>query len=460
MKKALILLLFILSFILFACNEKEDEVIVTDLNVKTNYYVNSETYPGLGEEKEVRAQLTNEMFLQDNNVYHLEIAKLAALFAISNCYYNENGSFTNSSKNIAQAFKSAQFDDYNLASIDTKPTKDNLGYAYGFKKMNGYDLVILSITGIGYETQYANNVYMGSTGKHAGIDLWGNYLYGVLKNYVIDKKLNNVKILITGYSRGGMVSADLGSIIDDKNDSNINKDNTFIYAFSDPKIFVDEDSSNYKNIFNIINSKDLLQRLMPQSFGFHHVGQVIDIYDLDKFIEATDYASTIKLSTFELYHMQLSLSGISFEKVGTVESLDQYIDTFVNNLSFSSRSFYADNIEEILMYFVDLVYANIDKMDGIKESFLNNMNLGKVFAMLESVEELYQTLSNVLTENEIEYEEDKLFNICQKINKLIKIYLENKVFYSIIDEIITFAKNYEYVLANHGQETIYYLLFH
>jgi hypothetical protein len=87
-----------------------------------------------------------------------------------------------------------------------KPTKDSIGAVLANKKLKvdqeDYTLLALAIRGGGYESEWASNVTLGTSGQHQGFDKASQDVLTFLDSYVIKHKIQGkIKLWLTGYSR-------------------------------------------------------------------------------------------------------------------------------------------------------------------------------------------------------------------------------------------------------------------
>ena len=82
----------------------------------------------------------------------------------------------------------------------------------------------------------------------------------------------NLKVIVTGHSRGAAVSNLIAKKLDDKYPSNRNS--IFCYTFATPNVTKAENKDNqtYNNIYNFVNPEDFVTKLLPSPWHFGRYG--------------------------------------------------------------------------------------------------------------------------------------------------------------------------------------------
>lgn len=158
-----------------------------------------------------------------------------------------------------------------------KPISDTCAYAFALKKLAGTDekLLCVTIRSHRYGGEWVSNAHVSDEkqkGYSAGFKSAADKVYSALKKYIAEQKLDKekLKIWVTGFSRGGAISNNLGHLIN--SGLGLKKDNVFVYTFATPNTVSDENWVFYDNIFNIVSEMDIVPRVPPRSWGFCRFG--------------------------------------------------------------------------------------------------------------------------------------------------------------------------------------------
>lgn len=105
--------------------------------------------------------------------------------------------------------------------------------------------------------------------EHKGFALAALRLNEKFKEYVTDHEVSGAKkvLLLTGHSRGAAIANILGKVYEDDSDWT-----SFSYGFATPRTTTASNAAEYKTIFNIINSDDLVTELPLKNWGFTRYG--------------------------------------------------------------------------------------------------------------------------------------------------------------------------------------------
>jgi len=168
---------------------------------------------------------------------------------------------------------------------DTLKHDSSIGYAIGSKVLNpnvaaDCTLVAVTVRGGGYESEWADNFYIGTGSEHAGFSSAASKVTKAVENYIAKNvKTKNVKIWITGFSRGAAVSNitahNLNAWSKSVKDHVITTDGIYAYCFECPRTVRKDHpsySKNEPNIINIVNDGDIVTKVAPVDWGFYRYG--------------------------------------------------------------------------------------------------------------------------------------------------------------------------------------------
>lgn len=169
-----------------------------------------------------------------------------------------------------------------------KTTRDRNCYYISHKKytISGKEttVVLLLLRGT-YGNEWYGNFDPGKGNTHKSFEAAADYilngsensLYKYLSKNSLDITKGNVKIIISGHSRGAAVSNLITKKLDDKYNSNRN--NVFCYTFATPNVSKSSDitDSKYNNIFNFVNPEDFVTKLLPSAWKFRRYGTTLTL---------------------------------------------------------------------------------------------------------------------------------------------------------------------------------------
>lgn len=163
---------------------------------------------------------------------------------------------------------------------------DNAKYWFGVRKnvwLNGKKYCIIAAVLSGYTSnsyEWVSNFNLGTGNIHKGFNIAANKLIKALKEYISlnasDEK--NIKIWITGHSRGGAMSNLVGASMSDLYQT----ENVYVYGFATPRYIRDKGGKKYKNIYNYINPDDMVPEVAPRKWGYRRYGNDIILQNREK----------------------------------------------------------------------------------------------------------------------------------------------------------------------------------
>ncbi len=192
------------------------------------------------------------------------------------------------------------FPDY----FDYSDDINRVAYSFGIRKVPDSDIPIVFILvrgtpgNIEWESNFnmSDNTYPNK--EHEGMSKATQFLFDDLKEFLKNKEvdLSQARFVITGHSRGAGVANLLGGWIDQGKLSNdtgkAERDRTYVYTFASPNVTSDSNmaSSQYNNIFNIVNPEDTVPRVALSKWGFGKYGRT---YVLPSKSNTTEYIAQL-----------------------------------------------------------------------------------------------------------------------------------------------------------------------
>lgn len=160
---------------------------------------------------------------------------------------------------------------FNYSSLDT----DRVGHAIGSKEtiINGKACTVVAVVLRGTygdfpSHEWFSNIIMQESGFLVAADrVRENLDIYFTKHGLYSQDLSDIKILITGHSRGAAVADILGMKVSDLPD--FKKENVFVYGFATPNtLTVETKNYAYSNIHNIINAEDIVCTIPPFAWKY------------------------------------------------------------------------------------------------------------------------------------------------------------------------------------------------
>ena len=206
-------------------------------------------------------------------------------------YDHKYGEFTigtDRAENILDAYAKLHFypdspREYNY-NIELSNSSDKVAYTIATKYIASQEtddtLITVIVRGGGYGAEWASNFNVGETGDEKGFKTAANYVYDSVEDYIFqlkeeDKLIGDVKLLITGFSRGAAVANLVSHQINSSgvlSGCDIHSTNNYTYTFATPAGHYGKDTSD-QNIFNILSENDLVPKIPFEDWGFSRYGK-------------------------------------------------------------------------------------------------------------------------------------------------------------------------------------------
>ena len=219
---------------------------------------------------------------------------------------------------------SLEFTNYESSYPD--PKTNTIGYAIGSKNIKNSagetcSLLMVTVRGGGYMDEWGGNFDLGTKDEHQGFNEAALQVRDGIKKYVEkykDKLPYELKVWISGYSRGAATTNLVAKMLDDGAIEGLTRDNIYAFCFECPQNTTKTqsyvESDKYKNIVSIVNSVDLVPKVAMSGFGFKRYGTV---YQLPNIRALADYgiarAKMVKCYTDLITYNKLALGARMYD---------------------------------------------------------------------------------------------------------------------------------------------------
>ena len=240
-----------------------------------------------GENEMVEVVFKDEWFDKSNKEYNHSLAQFCADYVMMGYCYNED-----KIKNYLSQMGFEKVDtemntgrdevNYFIASKDitVNGKKETLVFSAFIGSFEKQWYSNFDPNGTQREKNYAGDKEIGSV--HLGFADARDFVYQKLINYIakygIEK--DNMKLLVSGHSRGAATANLLAAKLIDEDYSNssaslVSRKDIYTYTFATPNtastemnVFADK----YKCIFNVVNPEDFVTKVLPNAWGFYRYG--------------------------------------------------------------------------------------------------------------------------------------------------------------------------------------------
>ena len=358
---------------------------------------------------------------------------------------------TSTEQKIRELYSVLGFDNIVCNENYDSNSADSISYCIGHFKDGSYDMITVAVRGLNYGREWANNFKIGETGDHQGFTESAAKVYDALTSYINSKYKSSydsgkVKLWLTGYSRGAAVTNVLSYMVlaDPVKKLNVPQNYVFSYEFNTPKGLSSEHAAAFPNVFNIINSSDIVGYIAPEEYGMYRCGREINLFkskesdynkksikeERGKYIDETVWYESkvdhmVKIPKFRLEKFSYKKGGSPGEstiKYGTTEK--SAIDWLLNMVltdggiadpykghSFKTRAKFATTVQPYLSYAIELVLGNSVLMDEIADKFKKDA-INTAVRWFTQEDGIYNDVKEILVKNHIAYDDAELHNSC------------------------------------------------
>ena len=407
---------------------KADEV---EVKVSPNLNDNADPY-------KLRFHFGKELFDQESTTYNQDLALLSLGASLAET----------DSKSSSAFYQRIGLSDALIHSLP-EPTEDTIGYSFAFKRYEDYDLIAMNFRGFNYGMEWANNLDMGETGNHNGFEARAQEAFTQLlfECHATQPEPERVKVWLTGYSRGGALANMVAQKMLSMENSPVEPEDLFVYTFEAPQGLTEANAVSYPNVFNIVNSADIVTYVAPQQYGLYRCGNDVQIYqsenDLNRLIHELDKDITLP----------------SFSAQGSITTEQQFINYVFETImgedknagAFArTRAEFVANYQEGLKYFIGLYFSLDGSTRNKISSRLQALDGAGMMAIMAD-DGLYNFLKPILDEDNVQYNDDDLHESCTVMTK----FMTNN--FAVVYSMFT-SNNLTRIISMHAPEVTYVLL--
>ena len=166
------------------------------------------------------------------------------------------------------------YEDIQVTDMTAETSADTIGTAIAHKRVDGQDMVAVAVKGSKYQYEWLSDLTAGAEGDHQGFASASQKVTDRIASYIADHQLDDVKLWITGFSRGGAV-ADLAGVYINEHMAAFETapEDLYVYTFATPLCSASD--TVYDNIWCVLNRNDLVTYVYPADWGMHRNGREV-----------------------------------------------------------------------------------------------------------------------------------------------------------------------------------------
>ena len=172
-----------------------------------------------------------------------------------------------------EILRNSGFDMDELAAegVDDNSDPNGIGTLITHKKAGDKEIIAVAIRSSQYGAEWASNFTVGTEGDAKGFKDSADIVVQRLKSYEEKYGLKGSAVWLTGYSRGGGVSDQIGKYINEHlSEFGIGAEGLYIYTFAAPR--TSQTKTEYANIHDFYDINDPVAYVAPESWGFYRTG--------------------------------------------------------------------------------------------------------------------------------------------------------------------------------------------
>lgn len=445
MKKIILTTLLVFGITLTGCNKPAP-------GVPEENNLDAELIPYLNANKKdnykIHLTYKNSYFLADAKEYNPELSELSF-----------GAAATASTKDITtKFFRDCYFNDITPVGYDETPTVNSSAYTFAHRTINEkYELIAVSFRWYDYKQEWVNNFTIGKTGDHEGFTARANETLTALKTYISEHLgERKLKLWFSGYSRGGGIANVLSSLILRGNAINVKDSDMFVYTFEAPRGVSNANAVAYKNVHNIVNGGDIVQKFAPAEYNLTRCGIDHEVYSfylsslMDKFdpdVEIPEYVEATELE--EAVLTDPDLVNYFLKKALTYEVEDE------PESSLKTREQFVDNYQPAVAYCIGVVFTLSDSIKNEIAADISAKGVFEILGILSNGQSVFNYLKPFLDKDHYQYVETEMVN---NLNIMLKFVLGPFMPVALMAVSNDYKGNLTRMIDSHYPESVYCLL--
>ena len=335
-------------------------------------------------------------------------------------------------------------------SYDTGSTESTVHYVIAKKVIDDFTVYSVVVKGTKYGPEWSNNLKLGTSGDHQGFSESATKVYDTLLSLIGSN--TNFKIWVTGYSRGAAITNVLSHKLLKSTEITVKNENLYAYTFATPRGLTKENAEKYPNVFNLINSGDIVPRFAPEEYGIERCGIDIDINNNKVGELLSEFSNELIIPEFTpikgVYSTETEYTQFIMSQL--IEDGESSSDPEETVSDVHTREHYSV-LEEDVTYFVGkLLYVEY-LGDTLKEKFGGMSYTDMALLMSDNGVRLCNAFKEIFDNEGIAYDEAKLLKACAALSPVALHYLN--LIMSIIQN-----NNVVRMINLHMTESMYVLL--
>ena len=339
---------------------------------------------------------------------------------------------------IKELYGKIGYGDIQTEDMDTAPTKNTIGTAIAHKRIDGKEVVAVSIRGNKYSAEWASNVIAGVSGNIEGFDQASQKVIGRIRDYIAANGLESVKLWIAGYSRAGSV-ADLTGVYINEHlaEFGTSAEDVSVYTFEAPRCCASD--KQYPNIYCVRNKNDLITYLYPASWGLFTNGREIIIGSEKQIRAVKANLSAEEMLAAPDYVTMEDFSADLIDYLSKDLTREKYSDKFENTLSMLLEIYFNGTSDAFKEIITAVTKSLVSSSDGI----MSNPRL-KHIAVEEVIGGIMQHNSDAMYRQLA----DELVILLQELAPVEKLSVSEEEYQAVLDRVYPLLRFLGPVLIN------------